>query len=104
LAVSDGQRGGAGLAKIECSSGEVEESSSRQRVADEYETARALLDDVSDAGPVRALILLMVREVPAIPKVALPVRDTGPLITDVPLSLVIVARFCMTIILFNGTD
>src|SRR6267142_4383754 len=52
--------------------------------------------------PLRALSLLMVREVAAIPKVALPVRDTGPLITDVPLSLVIVGRFCIAIILFSG--
>src|SRR5215204_2104887 len=53
-------------------------------------------------APVNWLLLLMVREFAPTPSVALPVNDTGPMIIDAPLSLVIVPPFVTAITLFNG--
>ena len=54
--------------------------------------------------PVNALRLLMINElVGATPKVALPVKETGPTIMETPLSLVIVPPLRTFRTLFNGT-
>src|SRR2546421_65759 len=53
--------------------------------------------------PVNALSLLIIRElVLAMPKVALPVMLMGPVIIEVPLSLVTIPPFRTETILFSG--